>query len=374
MSSDAAIGFWSYAHDDDKLDNGLIIKLAHLIEDEYDLITGERFKLFLDQDSLAWGDAWRERVDSALLQTTFFIPIITPRYFLRPECRRELLEFSAKSSSLGVSEYLLPIIYAKPENFNRENPDKAVSLVAGIQYVDWQDLRLMDRNSHEFRSSINDMAKRLRRIANDVAERQLHHEVTSVDANTNGSDGVAELVAQIMELIPDWLGAVESDSVLEAQVEATWNTCMSRVAKLQRSHSPASAVLGAKIRTGKEMLPIAERASRASKIYLERSMQLDPLISSLARLLSSHPDSYELVTPVRSAVDEALENIHRGEETIKETESVGRESIAERLDEWRHLGRVFQQCSILIREEERQVLEGNQIVRRWDAELKINVS
>ncbi len=87
MSTDAVAGFWSYAHDDDKLDNGAILKLAHLIAEEFALLSGEPLNLFIDQDSIAWGDAWRERINSALAQTTFFIPVITPRYFLQPECR-----------------------------------------------------------------------------------------------------------------------------------------------------------------------------------------------------------------------------------------------------------------------------------------------
>ena len=87
MDSEVAVGFWSYTHEDDRLDGGGILRLSHLIMEEYDLLSGEPLKLFIDRNDIAWGEEWRKRVDSSLAQTTFFIPIITPRYFTRPECR-----------------------------------------------------------------------------------------------------------------------------------------------------------------------------------------------------------------------------------------------------------------------------------------------
>ena len=120
-------GFWSYAHDDNKLDDGAILKLASLIMNEYDLLSGKPLKLFVDQESLSWGDEWRERLNESLTRTTFFIPIITPRYFTREECRRELMEFAAKAKGLGVEELILPILYVRPDNFTPENPDEAIA-------------------------------------------------------------------------------------------------------------------------------------------------------------------------------------------------------------------------------------------------------
>ena len=101
MSNRAAAGFWSYAHDDDELDSGGILKLARHIEEEYNLLSGEPLELFIDHDSIAWGNEWRQRINYALAKPTFFIPIITPRYFTRPECRRELLALLRKRKALA---------------------------------------------------------------------------------------------------------------------------------------------------------------------------------------------------------------------------------------------------------------------------------
>jgi len=368
MSSDAAIGFWSYAHGDNELDNGLILELARLVQDEYNLLTGEPLRLFVDRDSLAWGDAWRERIDSALIQTTFFIPIITPRYFTRPECRRELLEFASKVDSLGVSEFLLPIVYAKPPEFIQENPDKAISLIASIQYVDWQELRLVDPSSHQFRKAVNSLAKRLQVVSSEVAERQLHDEMSNDHLDVDGDEGISEIVAQIMDLIPDWLDVVMGDKVVTAQIRATWSTCITQIMRLKKARSSSSALLAAEIRAAKEMLPILERDNHASIIYLERSIRLDPLISSLARLLSEHPESYEFAIPIRQAVDEAIENIAINEKDILDARE-GDLSITQNFDEWKHHGRIFQKCLALTKKSNQAITEGNEIIRRWDAEL-----
>src|SRR3712207_1805690 len=90
---DDAAAFWSYAHDDNKFDGDRVLRLAESLKQEYSLLTGGAFNIFVDRTSIAWGEEWRARIDAALTSTTFFIPIISPRYFQRAECRRELLDF-----------------------------------------------------------------------------------------------------------------------------------------------------------------------------------------------------------------------------------------------------------------------------------------
>jgi hypothetical protein len=80
MGNEAAAGFWSYTHEDDMLDGGAILQLSHLIMQEYNLLSGEPLNLFVDRNDIIWGEEWRKRIDSSLTETTFFIPIITPRY------------------------------------------------------------------------------------------------------------------------------------------------------------------------------------------------------------------------------------------------------------------------------------------------------
>src|SRR5215208_356587 len=97
----SAGAFWSYAHEDNELDGGNVVQLAQRLREEYSLITGGALSVFVDRTEIEWGDQWRRRIDESLAETTFFIPVVTPRYFSRPECRRELLTFVGKAEALG---------------------------------------------------------------------------------------------------------------------------------------------------------------------------------------------------------------------------------------------------------------------------------
>jgi hypothetical protein len=359
----AAVGFWSYAHEDDVLDGGNILHLSRLIMEEYNLLSGESLKLFVDRSDIAWGQLWRERIDSSLTETTFFIPIITPRYFMRPECRRELLEFAAKSKMLGVERLLLPIVYVEMRDLSVENSDEAIALIARTQYADWHEKRLLEPQSRAYRSAVSALAQRLLGIAQDVAEIQYRREIDS-DIENRGDDGITEIVSQIEELLPDWLEAVMTEKITKAQVVAIWDHYRGQMEKLRRRNVPASALLSAQIRMAREMLPLAERTWKDSQIYLARSVELDPLISALARLVADHPVSSPLSAPVREAVEEAMEEIRKS--NFKEP---GPTTIEWQFRKMAHLGRIFQQCSKLHDAKIRNIGEANDIVLRWEAEL-----
>jgi TIR domain len=378
MPAEGAAGFWSYAHDDNKLDDGAILKLANMLSEEFDLLAGEPLELFIDRDGIDWGDLWRERINSALAQTTFLIPIITPRYFRQPECRRELQEFAAKAKGLGTEELLLPILYVKPQGFAEDSSDDLVALVAKTQYVDWQENRLLESNSRAYRKEVNALAHRLLGIARRVAEDQLSQELNA-DLDDNAMDGLVDLVESTTKLLPEWLDAVLGDRVTDAQLEATWHQCWDHVLKLRRAHAPASAVAAAQIRAAKEMLPIIERFQKDSKTYLAKSIELDPLISEMIRQTSAHPESIALIMPIRAAVNEAIINIKRDIARIKAMKEGDGHSIEGHFEEMKHLGRLFQKCYAIFISGDRATHEGSQIVMRWDTEFnhldkQVNIS
>jgi hypothetical protein len=358
--SNEAVGFWSYAHEDNELDGGAILELARLIGEEYNLLSGESLELFIDRTDIAWGEEWRARVDATLSQTTFFIPIITPRYFARQECRRELLEFAAEARSLGVEELLLPILYVAVEELSEDNPDEAIVLVARAQYVNWRDIRLLEPSSREYRKAVNGLAQRLLGIAREVAAKQLNEEINS-NLDDDGVAGIADMADEITALIPEWLDAVMGEKVNDAQIDATLDHMRGAEKRLQRSRAPKSAMLAVQMRGAKELLPLLERKQRDPRVYSARSVELDPLVSSLARLLSDHPDGLPLATPIIAAIDEAMEVIQE------------RRYLTELADVFAgqaHLGRIFQKCNAIGLDFRQTIREGNSIVERWDSELR----
>lgn len=44
-------------------------------------------------------------------RVTFFIPVITPTYFRRSECRKELMRFAQEAKEQQAEKLILPIYY-----------------------------------------------------------------------------------------------------------------------------------------------------------------------------------------------------------------------------------------------------------------------
>jgi hypothetical protein len=199
--SPAAVCFWSYTHRDDLLENGRIRRLSSAIGNEYELLTGERLDLFVDNSAISWGDQWREVISTALEKTALFIPIVTPLYLRSEECRREFVEFAGRAASADAMELLLPILYADtPAISDEENDDEVPALIRETKYEDWRTLRLTDENSQEYRLAVHKLASRLVEVVSTVTARPAP--VISVDEDD--VPGVLDRIGEAEEQVGSW--------------------------------------------------------------------------------------------------------------------------------------------------------------------------
>lgn len=154
-------GFWSYAHPDNNADSGRIICLANDLIEQYKMISGDPITLFLDTD-IKWGEEWRKTINDNLSLVAFFIPVMTPRYFLSVECRREMHEFSIKATNLGIRELILPLHYVDvPALHDKSEHDDLIKMVRGFQWEDWRDIRFKETTSEGYRKAVFKLAKQL---------------------------------------------------------------------------------------------------------------------------------------------------------------------------------------------------------------------
>jgi len=168
MPQVAAKAFLSYAHADNDREQGRILHLRDLIRDEFETLTGETIEIFTDNPEIRWGQDWRARLDEALQETTFFIPVLTPTYFVRDECRREMTQFVTSASSLGLDRLLLSIRYIPVPDLRPESSDELKSIAARMQYVPWDELRLVDESAAVHRRGINSLATSLVRLTAEL--------------------------------------------------------------------------------------------------------------------------------------------------------------------------------------------------------------
>lgn len=216
-------GFWSYVHADDEAEGSRISQLARDVAEQFEMMSGESISLFLDRDAIDWGQNWKERVDSGLGSVAFFIAVMTPRYFMSSECRRELQFFVRKAAALGMSDLVLALHYADvPQLGKAESSDELVNLVRSFQWEDWRDLRFSDRSSEPYRRGVARLAVRL-----IEANRRQPGTPETIDtlpsaANTmkdcaDEPPGLIDLLANAEEALPK---ATDAMALISTEIEA----------------------------------------------------------------------------------------------------------------------------------------------------------
>lgn len=192
-------GFWSYVHDDDDAEGGRISQLARDVVGQYGMLTGEEIDLFLDKDAIEWGEKWRDKIDTSLASVGFFVSVLTPRYFMSVECRRELQFFARRAVDLGVKSLILPLLYVDfPNLHDQASTDDLVKLVREFQWEDWRELRFSDVKSGEYRKNISNLAHRIVE-ANRQAEDASHPVVVTSSDVPKDMGSIDNAIAKLDE-------------------------------------------------------------------------------------------------------------------------------------------------------------------------------
>ena len=210
-SRSGGTGFLSYAHLDDEAEGGRITQLARDVVGQYEMLTGEAIELFIDQDAIEWGTKWRQKIDDSLASVRFFIPIMTPRYFMRKECTRELEYFAERAKQLGITKLILPLHYVEvPELTDDSEKDGVLGMLSEYQYRDWRNLRFSDRASEPYRREVSAIAKYLVE-ANVTADQAVPEmDIAEKNGKEKGDDapGALDLLAGSERALPELVTTV----------------------------------------------------------------------------------------------------------------------------------------------------------------------
>ncbi len=139
---------------------GRLSKLREGIQDELGAQLGRSrtsFRLWQDKEAIAPGKLWQSEIKTAVEQSVFFIPIVTPRAVNSDYCKFEFEAFLAREHALGRADLVFPILYVPvPALANeaqwRDHP--VLSAIARRQYVDWQAFRYSDVDTPAPREAI----------------------------------------------------------------------------------------------------------------------------------------------------------------------------------------------------------------------------
>ncbi|WP_327682085.1 toll/interleukin-1 receptor domain-containing protein [Streptomyces sp. NBC_00467] len=360
MNSDEPVGFWSYTHRDNDLDRGRIGRLAESIAHEFEIITGEELKVFVDNKDISWGDAWRVRIDAALSGTTFLIPIVTPAFLKSQECRREVITFAGHAASSGLEELLLPIHYVNvPQLEDGEPNDELVALIARRQWIDWRQLRLEDEDSPQYRQAINRLAVRLSKILEE-ASTLTPDETAAITEHGEDEPGLLEEMASMEAALPEWQAALDRFGPITEDITAkmAWAT-----QEMSASDSRGGGFAG-RVRVTQELAsrlgPHVGELAQLSSDYSAALLEVDPGIIGIIR----NATVSELNDEEERLAEEFFEVIRRLVVTARESMPSLQEfadSAGVLAQGSRHLRPVMNQ----IKEAVQKVVDGQTVIEEW---------
>ncbi len=152
------VAFLSYSHDDDKSHNGNITRLREQLATHVEELTGDKFEIFQDRDSLAWGDSWRDRLVDSIDAVTFFLPILSPKFFKSDFCRKEVEQFLAREKTQGRRDLILPIVFVPIAHVKG---DELLRALLERQHEDVTELRLKAWTDYAWIERVAKMAERI---------------------------------------------------------------------------------------------------------------------------------------------------------------------------------------------------------------------
>jgi formylglycine-generating enzyme required for sulfatase activity len=146
------VGFFSYSREDDEDSGGKLSKLRERIQAGVRGQLGRTkrdFRLWQDKTAIAYGELWEDRIKSAVAESVFFIPIITPTAVRSYHCKFEFESFLAREKELGRNNLVFPILYIPVPALtgDRWRQDPLLAVIGSRQYEQWQDLRHLDVSS-----------------------------------------------------------------------------------------------------------------------------------------------------------------------------------------------------------------------------------
>ncbi|MFD8869167.1 toll/interleukin-1 receptor domain-containing protein [Streptomyces sp. NPDC059590] len=355
-----AVGFWSYTHKDDELNRGRIRELAKRIANEYEAITAEKIRIFVDKENLEWGAEWDSRIKAALAGTTFFIPVVTPAFFKSSECRREVLTFSGHAKSLGLGELLLPILYVSVPDLEKDSPDEVKLLIANCQYEDWTKLRLEDEESPAYRKAVARLAERLVAILERALPVASKNE-QDIESQEPEEATLIEVMAQMEESFPRWVKVVNE---FAAVMETIGNEATGASEEIQQSDARGGGFAGrlhASHQLAERIAEPVEHFHALGNQYSTELVNVDPGVLTLIREAPRQALSDE----DRKQMDEFFSSV-KGAVAASRANISSLRGFSESVGSLKGLSKAMRPLAVKMESAVRQVLDGQAILDEWE--------
>ena len=143
------IGFWSYARLDEQQTGGHLSQLRAIVGNEIGLRYGDAVTLWQDLTAIPYGANWADEIERAIGQTTFYIPIVTPRFLKSQYCLDEFRSYRRRMIALGRDDLIFPVHYVDVDEIWAEDTifGDDLGTLRRPQWIDFRKLRYVELNS-----------------------------------------------------------------------------------------------------------------------------------------------------------------------------------------------------------------------------------
>lgn len=235
-----------------------------------------------------------------------------------------------------------------------------------MQYVNWSELRRAGAGSEMQTDAVHRLAERLVKVSSEAEATHRDRELAASEALEDGSPGLGEALEEIEALLPEWLSLVEAEKVRWQQHDGRSRAYADRLRRLERSGAKASAVFGTKVSFARDILPFTRQYLENARVYLTKTVALDPIVHTALREVEMHPDGPPALEDLKLGIDAAIESM---ELTLTILAKPGARLMAETAREWSHVSPLWREIAALEEEGRTLVIEGNALVRAGSERL-----
>jgi hypothetical protein len=174
------VGFWSYARQDDAHSDGQLSQLRAIVGKQIILQCGDEVKLWQDIVAIPFGVDWSSEIERTIGQTTFFIPIITPRFLKSRHCCDEFVAFRRRMQAMGRDDLIFPVHYVTVDDIRASETifGEELDALRRHHWIDFRPLVFEDAKSTKVRQWAAQLATGiLAAMRRDVAARRREEEI-----------------------------------------------------------------------------------------------------------------------------------------------------------------------------------------------------
>ena len=282
--------FVSYARVDDDASHGRVTKLVSDIGNTYESITGRSVGVFLDVESIAPGEDWKDRIRLGLSSSSIFLAFVSPAFLRSAYCREELSEYFGFLDANASVRLVMPLIFTDRKRIeDRFASDLLWKKINQRQPIDISGLRFVDVGSAEWMRETTRIAEAIEGILADESSVETDNVRSEPPVLHAGSeDGLIERFAEIEERAPLVVEDMEIFSgLLDRLNQETRDAtpAMSKATSFSRKLAVTTSLANS-------LSPIANEMKGAAERMVDALGEWDALVNWVIGQARSDPDFY----------------------------------------------------------------------------------